>query len=40
MIQATRVRGRGFERVTHPHPEATVIRGEWDIVVEVGPESI
>lgn len=40
MIQATRVRGRGFERVTHPHPQAAVIRGEWDIRVEIGPEQI
>ena len=40
MIQATRVRGRGFVRVTHPNPESAVIRGEWDIAVEVGPESI
>lgn len=40
MIAATKVRGRGFERVTHPYPQAAVIRGEWDIRVEVGPESI
>ena len=40
MIQATKVRGRSFERVTHPNPEARVIRGEWDIAVEVGPEQI
>lgn len=40
MIAATRVRGRGFARVTHPHPQAAVIRGEWDIVVQPGPEQI
>lgn len=40
VIAATRARGRGFARVTHPTPEAAVICGEWDIVVEIGPEQI
>jgi len=32
--------GRGFNRVTHPAPEAAVIDvpGHWPIAVEVGPE--
>jgi len=33
-------RGRGFNVVTHPAPEAVAIEGEWTVRVEVGPESV
>lgn len=40
MIEATQKRGRLFNAVTFPEPEADVIHGEWDVTVKVGPESI
>jgi hypothetical protein len=40
VIDATHCRGRSFNTVYHPAPEAEVISGAWDIEVRTGPEQI
>ena len=36
VIEASKMRGRGFMAVSHPEPQADVIEAEWPILVVVG----
>ena len=40
VIAETHKRGRGFVKVWHPEPLASVIHGQWPVSVEVGPEKV
>jgi len=39
-VGLSRSKGRLFNKVFHPAPEASVIEAEWPIAVHVGPMTI